>query len=138
MHSVTAKAINISRDHAKVINYARIYGAGQVFAEQLLKQFNPSLSAQQARTKARKMFDMTKGKKVFQIKQEYLDILDPGRRNCFTVWQALELAKLHGKRILDMFENGKWIGGTESEMFNCLEDIANTPQSKTPFLGTII
>lgn len=62
MHSLTAKAINISRDQAKVINYARIYGAGQSFAEQLLKQFNPTMSEQDARQKAKKMFALTKGK----------------------------------------------------------------------------
>lgn len=71
MHSVTAKAIGISRDHAKVINYARIYGAGQMFAERLLKQFNPTISDGEAKSKAFKMFAMTKGKKVFHLKEDY-------------------------------------------------------------------
>ena len=71
MHSITAKAVGISRDHAKVINYARIYGAGQNFAEGLLKQFNPTFSATEARSKAMKMFAITKGKKVYQLKDEF-------------------------------------------------------------------
>lgn len=71
MHSVTAKAIGISRDHAKVINYARIYGAGQMFAERLLKQFNPTISDGEAKSKAFKMFAMTKGKKVFRLREEF-------------------------------------------------------------------
>lgn len=71
MHSITAKAVGISRDHAKVINYARIYGAGQNFAEGLLKQFNPTFSATEARSKAMKMFAITKGKKVYQLKNKF-------------------------------------------------------------------
>lgn len=71
MHSVTARAIGISRDHAKVINYARIYGAGQMFAERLLKQFNPTISDGEAKSKAFKMFSLTKGKKVFQLRSEF-------------------------------------------------------------------
>lgn len=71
MHSVTAKAVGISRDHAKVINYARIYGAGQNFAERLLKQFNPTISDGEARSKAMKMFSLTKGKKVYYLLPQY-------------------------------------------------------------------
>ena len=63
MHSVTAKTVRISREQAKVINYARIYGACQNFAEQLLKQFNPLISDNQAKQKACKMFRITKGKR---------------------------------------------------------------------------
>jgi DNA polymerase gamma 1 len=33
MHSVTAKHLGISRDHSKVFNYARIYGATEGFAQ---------------------------------------------------------------------------------------------------------
>lgn len=73
MHSITAKAVGISRDHAKVINYARIYGAGQNFAEGLLKQFNPTLSDTEARTKAQKMFAITKGKRVYNLREEFVD-----------------------------------------------------------------
>ncbi|XP_053999831.1 DNA polymerase subunit gamma-1, mitochondrial isoform X1 [Hylaeus anthracinus] len=64
MHSVTAKAIGISRSQAKIINYARIYGAGQKFAERLLKQFNPCMTDAEAAFKSRKMFTMTKEENV--------------------------------------------------------------------------
>lgn len=68
MHSVTAAAVGISRDHAKVLNYARIYGAGQIFAERLLKQFNPTFSESDAKSKAKKMFTLTKGKKMYRLR----------------------------------------------------------------------
>lgn len=41
-----------------------------------------------------------------------------------TAYQAQRLAKLSGKRIEDMFERPLWVGGTESQMFNKLEEIA--------------
>lgn len=76
MHSITAKAVGISRDHAKVINYARIYGAGQLFAETLLRQFNPTFSASEAKAKAMKMFSITKGKRVYRLREEFHDELE--------------------------------------------------------------
>lgn len=76
MHSITAKAVGISRDHAKVINYARIYGAGQQFAETLLRQFNPTFSASEAKAKAMKMFSITKGKREYRLREEFHDELD--------------------------------------------------------------
>lgn len=39
-------------------------------------------------------------------------------------YQAIRLAKLSGKKLEDMFERPKWHGGTESDMFNKLEEIA--------------
>lgn len=60
MHSKTASLIGIERDQAKILNYGRIYGAGVTFAERLLLQFNPKMSPQDARTKARAMYTMTK------------------------------------------------------------------------------
>ncbi|KAL4228151.1 hypothetical protein ACF0H5_013584 [Mactra antiquata] len=63
LHSVVAETINISRDHAKVFNYGRIYGAGQKFAEKLLQKFNHRLTAIEAKEKANTMFTTTKGKR---------------------------------------------------------------------------
>ncbi|XP_046436001.1 DNA polymerase subunit gamma-1, mitochondrial [Neodiprion fabricii] len=133
MHSVTAKAVGISRDHAKVINYARIYGAGQKFATGLLKQFNPSMPETEAISKAQKMFTMTKGKRVFRLKPEYIgkDIEDVP----FSSYNAFRIAQLHGKTIHEMFGNSKWVGGTESAMFNRLEEIAGSSKPVTPFLN---
>ncbi|XP_028170299.1 DNA polymerase subunit gamma-1, mitochondrial-like, partial [Ostrinia furnacalis] len=78
LHSLTAAAAAISRDHAKVINYARIYGAGQNFAERLLKQFNPTMTISEAKSKAAKMFTTTKGRRVYSLKKQYMEgfILD--------------------------------------------------------------
>lgn len=97
MHSKTADLVGISRDHAKVFNYGRIYGAGQKFAEQLLVQFNHRLSEEEAHKKARKLYLATKGKR------------DP--------------------------KTGEWRGGSESFMFNKLEQIAKNEQPSTPVLG---
>lgn len=132
MHSVTAKAVGISRDHAKIMNYARIYGAGQNFAERLLKQFNPSMSEGEARSKAVKMFNLTKGKLVYNLRPEYvIDLSDQP----YNKWQAIELAKTYGKSIKEIFYKPKWVDGTESAMFNRLEEIADALKPVTPFLG---
>ncbi|KAJ8865903.1 hypothetical protein PR048_033426 [Dryococelus australis] len=132
MHSVTAKAIGISRDHAKVINYARIYGAGQQFAERLLKQFNPAMSSVEARTKASKMFTMTKGRKLCRLKKDYQSVIDDKQ---YTVSEALKIGAKHGLTFDQMFDGPQWIDGTESAMFNCLEAFANKTEPVTPFLG---
>lgn len=47
----------------QVMNYGRIYGAGVTFAERLLMQFNPQLSAQEAKRKAQIMYKQTKGQR---------------------------------------------------------------------------
>ncbi|XP_012268199.2 DNA polymerase subunit gamma-1, mitochondrial [Athalia rosae] len=133
MHSVTAKAVGISRDQAKVINYARIYGAGQKFATELLKQFNPSMPESEAISKSQKMFAMTKGKRVYRLKSEYIgeDLEDVP----YSSYNAIRLAKAYGKTVQEMFGNSRWIGGTESAMFNRLEEIATNPKPVTPFLN---
>ncbi|KAJ3395210.1 DNA-directed DNA polymerase gamma mip1 [Lobulomyces angularis] len=61
MHSVTAKILDISRDNAKVFNYARIYGAQQNFAENILKQFSPNLEKSEIKSKSLKLYKETKG-----------------------------------------------------------------------------
>ncbi|XP_076235782.1 DNA polymerase gamma, catalytic subunit tam [Calliopsis andreniformis] len=134
MHSVTAKAIGISRNQAKIINYARIYGAGQKFAERLLKQFNPSMTNSEAAAKSKKMFAMTKGKKMFRLKPEYVnrELIDKN----YSFYEAYEVAKMYAKTVEEMFEKGKWINGSESAMFNRLEEIAGSPHPVTPFLNS--
>ncbi|XP_053959040.1 DNA polymerase subunit gamma-1, mitochondrial [Anastrepha ludens] len=132
MHSITAKAVGISRDHAKVINYARIYGAGQNFAEGLLKQFNPTLSDTEARSKSQKMFAITKGKRIYKLREEYLDKYDD---RSYSGYEALKLASSSNRAVKEMFFNPKWEGGTESAMFNRLEEIASSECPKTPFLS---
>ncbi|XP_052279468.1 DNA polymerase subunit gamma-1-like isoform X1 [Dreissena polymorpha] len=97
LHSMVAKTVNISRDHAKVFNYGRIYGAGQTFAEKLLLQFNHRMTSEEAKQKAQIMFSTTKGRRSFKGKT--------------------------------------WVGGSESAMFNRLEEIANRTEPRTPVLG---
>ncbi|CAK9295606.1 unnamed protein product [Gordionus sp. m RMFG-2023] len=102
MHSRTASLIGISRDEAKILNYARIYGAGHNFATRLLMQFNHKFDKIKAGKKSREMFLATKGRKVET-------------------------------------ERGKiWEKGSESQMFNKLEEIAVSDHPKTPFLESRI
>ena len=131
MHTVTAKAVGISRDHAKVINYARIYGAGVKFAEQLLKQFNPTITDGEAKSKAMKMFALTKGKKLYQLLPEFAE--DYPKKG-YSSYEAIRIAGMNRKPVLEMFHKAKWSGGTESAMFNRLEEIAECESPVTPFL----
>ena len=133
MHSVTAKAINISRDQAKVLNYARIYGAGQKFAERLLKQFNPMMSDQEAMLKSKKMFCLTKGQKYYRLKKHFIseNLID----KFYTSNEAFKISQIYGKSKKEIFQKGKWVGGSESAMFNSLEEIADQAHPVTPFLS---
>ncbi|XP_050355266.1 DNA polymerase subunit gamma-1, mitochondrial-like [Nymphalis io] len=128
LHALTARAAAVRRDHAKVINYARIYGAGQNFAERLLKQFNPTMTISEAKSKAAKMFSTTKGRRVYRLKEKFSEgFIDEelGDRPLeMSANQAMRLAKLSGKKVDEMFERPVWVGGTESQMFNKLEEIA--------------
>ncbi|XP_045778777.1 DNA polymerase subunit gamma-1, mitochondrial [Maniola jurtina] len=139
LHSLTARAADINRDHAKVINYARIYGAGQNFAERLLKQFNPTMTISEAKSKAAKMFSTTKGRRVYRLKTKYMEgFMDEELGDQpleMSGYQAMRLAKLSGKRLEEMFERGAWLGGTESHMFNKLEEIADSESPATAFLS---
>lgn len=133
MHSVTAKAVGISRNQAKIINYARIYGAGQKYAETLLKQFNPCMTDSEATSKSRKMFTMTKGKKMYRLKPEYIAEHED---KDYSLYEAYRISKLYGKSLLEVFEKSRWVGGSESAMFNSLEEIARNPHPATPFLNS--
>ncbi|XP_026328086.1 DNA polymerase subunit gamma-1, mitochondrial [Hyposmocoma kahamanoa] len=138
LHSLTARAAAVSRDHAKVINYARIYGAGQNFAERLLKQFNPTMTISEAKSKAAKMFTSTKGRRVYTLRRQYMQGFmsedDENEVVQMSGYQAKRLAKMSGKKVEDMFERPQWVGGTESDMFNKLEEIAESPAPATAFL----
>ena len=120
MHSVTASMIGISRDQAKVFNYGRIYGAGRAFAEKLLLQFNPTMSEEEARKKARTMYAQTKGKRM--------------KTNADKSSQVDDKSENENENDLSR----KWVDGTESEMFNKLEEIARSNLPKTPVLGATI
>lgn len=111
MHSVTARSINISRDEAKVLNYARIYGSGPEFAARFLRQSNPGLSEIEAKAKAKKIFIETKG-----FRRRLQKIVDTGENK--------------GEVVIVR----QWEKGTESHMFNKLEEIATSEQPSTPIL----
>jgi DNA polymerase gamma 1 len=102
LHSRTASILGISRNHAKVFNYGRIYGAGLKFAAQLLRQFNPTLSEREAYNIAIKLYTATKG---FQSERKLL------------------------------YKGKFWRGGTESFVFNKLEEFAEQRRPRTPVLG---
>lgn len=70
LHSKTAATVGISREHAKIFNYGRIYGAGQPFAERLLMQFNHRLTRQEAAEKAQQMYAVTKGLRRYRLSEE--------------------------------------------------------------------
>ena len=70
LHSKTAGAAQVSRDQAKVLNYARIYGAGEPFARQLLKQFNPDLTDEEVAARAKHMYEQTKGLRGYKLNEK--------------------------------------------------------------------
>ncbi|XP_064484440.1 DNA polymerase subunit gamma-1-like [Ornithodoros turicata] len=111
MHSRTASSVGVSRDHAKVMNYARIYGAGLPFAQRLLMQFNHRLTSSEAFQKAKIMYSQTKG-----VRTSVPEVID-----------GQEVFVKGGRRL--------WKGGSESHMFNKLEDIALSDEPRTPVLN---
>jgi len=78
-------------------------------------QFDPTLDEEEAKQKANKMYAQTKGRKV-RVKAS------PDQENEANEFDA----------------NSVWTDGTESEMFNKLEEIARSRLPKTPVLGATI
>ncbi|KAI8508064.1 hypothetical protein Bbelb_143040 [Branchiostoma belcheri] len=146
LHSKTASTIGISRDHAKVFNYGRIYGAGQPFAERLLLQFNHRMTQEQASEKAKQMYAATKGVREYKLSEAAQQALAElgGTTQSGTEWVSLaevrSLSRAVRKKLflgsgqLDIIAGRRWVGGTESEMFNKLESIANSAEPRTPVL----
>ncbi|NXU50951.1 DPOG1 polymerase, partial [Turnix velox] len=147
LHSKTAATVGISREHAKVINYGRIYGAGQPFAERLLMQFNHRLTQQQAREKAQQMYAVTKGVRRFHLSEDgewlvkqldlAVDRAEDGSVSAQDVQrvQREAIKRSRKKKKWDVVQHRVWAGGTESEMFNKLESIALSQSPQTPVLG---
>lgn len=106
LHSKTASILGISRDKAKIFNYARIYGAGVKYATSLLMQYNQGMELEAAKVRAAELYSSTKGEKEHSVKNP--------------------------------FKRSFWHGGTESYMFNALEDIALCKEPRTPVLGCAI
>ncbi|KAG8201058.1 hypothetical protein JTE90_002733 [Oedothorax gibbosus] len=114
MHSKTAASVGVTRDQAKVLNYARIYGAGKTFTQRLIMQFNHRLTSEEAKSKVKKIYSETKGIQKHFVSDDEIDkegfIFTPGSH----------------RRI--------WLNGSESHMFNKLEEIALSPTPRTPAL----
>ncbi|XP_053128135.1 DNA polymerase subunit gamma-1 isoform X2 [Hemicordylus capensis] len=146
LHSKTASTVGISREHAKVFNYGRIYGAGQPFAERLLMQFNHRLTQQQAEEKACQMYAVTKGIRRCHLSEEGewlvkelgipVERAADGSVSLQDVRRIKrEAAKRSRRTNWDVVRQRVWASGTESEMFNKLESIAMSPSPRTPVLG---
>ncbi|KAE8618193.1 hypothetical protein XENTR_v10009308 [Xenopus tropicalis] len=145
LHSKTASTVGISREHAKVFNYGRIYGAGQAFAERLLMQFNHRLTQEQAAEKAKQMYAVTKGIRRYILSKEgewlveELGIpVERGEENSVSLQDLRKIQKeasAKSRRKWNLVSRRIWTGGTESQMFNKLETIAMSPSPKTPVLG---
>lgn len=113
MHSRTALAASISRDQAKVLNYGRIYGAGERFAKTLLMQFNHRLSEAEATETARRMYSMTKGTIAFCLN-------DRGRRLA-TVLGLPSDQPMTRDELMSARKNGRKMGPRSKayELANC-------------------
>nr|CAG4641448.1 EOG090X00SQ [Eurycercus lamellatus] len=147
MHSRTASAVSISRDQAKVLNYGRIYGAGERFAKTLLMQFNHRLTEEEALEKARTMYSITKGDSAFLLNHRGRKLaaavglssdLPLTREQLMTARRSARkmpgLSDVANCSIEELTERRIWVGGTESHMFNKLEEIAQSDSPETPVL----
>ncbi|XP_070686477.1 DNA polymerase subunit gamma-1 [Pempheris klunzingeri] len=147
LHSRTADTVGISREHAKVFNYGRIYGAGQPFAERLLMQFNHRLSQTEAARKARKMYAITKGIRRYHLTEgaEWLVSelgieVEREEDGSVCLQELRRISRLAAqcstrRKRWDLVDKRVWAGGTESDMFNKLESIAHSAEPATPVLG---
>ncbi|XP_021943880.2 DNA polymerase subunit gamma-1 isoform X1 [Folsomia candida] len=147
MHSKTASVSGISREHAKVLNYARIYGAGVKFAERLLLQFNRTMSPNDARQKAKLMFKMTKGDRKYLLNHEGQQLASQSEEfehRCMDPMTKPELVRIMSfhhfpyREYMSLVDKLVWDNGTESFMFNRLEEIAQEENPQTPVLGGLI
>jgi len=145
MHSKTAQIVGISRDHSQVMNYGRIYGAGQTFAARMLQEFNPKLSDGEAKDKAQAIYSSTKGIKKYVLNEngkalaKNLD-LDPEKE--YSIREIRLMIKDSDCEVMpewrDLIAHHVWTGGSESAMFNSLEAIARSSNPVTPFLNARI
>lgn len=156
MHSKTASLIGITRSDAKVLNYARIYGAGQKFIERFLINTNNHLNADEAKEKAKTIFKETKGVRKFlylkssmqpttkaapnnQDKPISIPINIPTEQYKKAVEQDSQTSYNYEDETSSGKKNNRdlrvlWEGGTESATFNKLEEIASSAEPRTPVL----
>ncbi|CAG0917890.1 unnamed protein product, partial [Notodromas monacha] len=137
MHSKTAQFAGISRSQAKVLNYGRIFGAGCQFAQTLLRQFNKDLTVKDALETAKNIYAQTKGVRGYKITAAGQAFVKLYGKNLGLVESPYHVYS--GKDDwTDVVERSAWMNGTESAMFNRLEEIAESDHPKTPVLGARI
>lgn len=115
-HSRSAKILKATRDHAKIFNYARIYGSGLKFSAALLTKCDPSVSEEEARKRAQQLYWDTKGRPFYGLK-------------------GTNILCKSATKISDKMKRPFWFGGSESYMFNAMEKIATQSDPRTPVLG---
>ena len=118
LHSRTAQSLGITRNQAKILNYARIYGSGITHTTQLLYKFLPRETDGEVKKKAMKLHKETKGVRRYR-----------------TIDDDMYLYELSRGLINRSASNLYWSEGSESHLFNKLEEIANCREPRTPVLN---
>lgn len=113
VHSRTAAVLNCSLDHAKVIDFARIYGAEKAILASIFRTFNPSLTKKEASDRCERLLRVTKGVRC----------------------AATELDQMFFNKSKNPLScPQRWFAGTESHAYNALNQIALGKIPRTPFL----
>ncbi|KAI1704765.1 DNA polymerase family A domain-containing protein [Ditylenchus destructor] len=157
LHSIVAKTTGISRDCAKILNYARLYGAGKLHAIEFLKQQGTKDSL--ATEIANKLFSATKGtlQDYLELKPEFKEDFEDFLENkCPAMYKGNNYMLLDGRYFLEpgdftiivegamkrqdggLFHPEKiqlYKDGFESHTFNFLEFKCKENQPETPILG---
>ena len=147
VHSRVARTLSITRDQAKVLNYGRFYGAGEGFAKMLLMKFNSDLTFPSAVEATRQLYSMTRGKCAYRLNDKGRQLVEglgyAGddtytaemlARMCSSAALVSRLAHFASAKTDDLVVGKCWSGGTESEMFNRLEEMVLCPAPVTPVL----
>ena len=107
MHTVIAQLVGITREQAKVysytflhwllaivvqvLNYGRLYGAGQRFAKQFLVDNSEGMTDQKAHRAAEKLYKSTKGEYQLSVGMRYVRV--HVNASIFEIFQMLSVAR---------------------------------------------
>ncbi|KII60806.1 DNA polymerase subunit gamma-1 [Thelohanellus kitauei] len=142
LHTVTAEAVGIDRDDAKILNYGRLYGAGMDLARSMIQQYQPHLTENEATIKAVYLYNFTKGIRCVELTDEGLELTKKYNMNNDLLMTLPEFSKLMKnagiKTEIQVYGRIYWQGGTESEIFNILEEFTQDPVASTPFLNVAV
>uniref|UniRef100_T1IMT7 Mitochondrial DNA polymerase catalytic subunit n=1 Tax=Strigamia maritima TaxID=126957 RepID=T1IMT7_STRMM len=150
IHSYVADSIGISRDFAKMINYARIYGLDESFTENILRQFNPGMTIEETKIKTGELFAATKGVKGYQLNETGIELHKKWKNSEKKLKNETYLTESEIRQMLreteterslelkNVVSKSSWLGGTESAIFNRLESIARSDEPSTPVLDARI